>query len=72
MQVLTRVSIYSLLAGVLLATSGCVIAPDHGRGYDHDQTYYQRDQRYRDHDRREAYERCRQEGGHDCDDLLHR
>ncbi len=77
MQALPRISIYSLLSGILLATSGCVVAHrDYGRGYDNGGAYYQRDERYRnedrDHDRREAYERCREEGGHDCDDILHR
>ena len=77
MQATARISIYSLLSGVLLATSGCVVAHrDYDRGYDHDRAYYQRDDRdrdaYRDHDRREAYERCRAEGGRDCDDILHR
>jgi hypothetical protein len=53
MKALAHVSICSLLAGVLLATSGCVLAPgrDNGRGYDHDRIGYQRDGRYRDEDR---------------------
>ena len=75
MQALFRVSVYSLLAGVFLATSGCVLGPDHDRGYgyDHDRTYYQRDDHDRyDHDRRAEYNRCRREGGRDCDDILHR
>lgn len=77
MQATARISIYSVLSGVLLATSGCVVAHrGYDRGYDQDGAYYQRDQRYRgedrDHDRREAYERCREEGGRDCDDILHR
>lgn len=72
MQALARLSLFSLLSGVLLATSGCVLGPDHDRGYYNDGAYSQHDRRYRDddrdRDRHEAYERCREEGGRDCDD----
>lgn len=76
MQAFARMSIYGLLGGILLATSGCVLGPDrdHDRGYYND-GYSQQDQRYRyedrDQERRRDYERCREEGGHDCDDILH-
>lgn len=78
MSQLVRIPVYALAAGVLFATSGCVVTPDHDRAYDHRGEVYQRDydgrsyDRDRDReDRRQAYERCREEGGRDCDDFLH-
>ncbi len=68
MRSIVRLPFYALIAGGLLATTGCVVAPDH----DHDRAYDQRtDADYRDHERREAYRHCREAGEHDCDDLLH-
>jgi hypothetical protein len=68
MRRLTFMSGCILLTGVL-CTSGCIVAPDRDgdRAYEHHR--YDSD---RDHDRREAYRHCREEGGHDCDDILHR
>lgn len=65
---LMRLPFYALIAGGFL-TSGCVIAPEH----DHDRGYDRRERaEYREHERREAYRHCREAGGRDCDDLLHR
>lgn len=65
MHFLARLPFYALIAGVFF-TSGCVVAPEHDRGYD------RRDSaEYREHQRREAYRHCREAGERDCDDLLH-
>jgi hypothetical protein len=67
MHFTVRLPFYALIAGGFLA-SGCVVAPDHDRGY---QRHSDRAE-YREHERREAYRHCREAGERDCDDLLHR
>jgi len=56
----------ALIAGMFLASAGCVVDADHDRGYRHHSA------EYREHERQEAYRHCREAGEHDCDDLLHR
>ncbi len=68
MRSILRVPLYALIAGSMLAATGCVVAPDH----EHDRAYSQSsDPDYRNHERQEAYRHCREAGEHDCDDLLH-
>jgi hypothetical protein len=70
MHQIARTCTYAFMMTGILFTSGCVIAPDHDR----DRVYERHadDADYRGHERREVYRHCREEGGHDCDDLLHR
>jgi hypothetical protein len=74
MHQIARTCTYALMMTAILFSSGCVVAPDHDR--DRDRVYERHadadDAEYREHERREAYRHCREEGGHDCDDLLHR
>jgi hypothetical protein len=70
MHKIARTCTYAVAMTGILFSSGCVVAPDH----EHDRGYYDRradSAEYREHERREAYRRCREEGGHDCDDILH-
>ena len=66
MHRIARICTYALLVTGSLITTGCVVEPEHERVYE------RRDGDYRAHERREAYEHCREAGGHDCDDILHR
>lgn len=73
MHQIARKCTYALMMTGILFSSGCVVAPDHQRDRGDDRYDRRADSaEYREHERREAYRRCREEGGHDCDDYLHR
>lgn len=63
MQRLAHLAAYSLAATILLS-AGCAVERDHPV------QRRQADAEYQDHQRHEAYERCRAEGRRNCDDLL--
>jgi hypothetical protein len=70
MRFIVRLPFYAVTASVFLA-SGCVVEPEHdhdrGRAYER----HSDEGEYREHERREAYNHCREAGERDCDDLLH-
>jgi hypothetical protein len=62
MNMLERIARYGAIAGFLLVSSGCVIAPDHYRdGRDHED----RNRDVRDHDERHCEDRDRDGRCHD-------